>query len=151
MPSEASAVHERQMRWARCRIAEVGNAALSGADRPQEWRRIARPTGGSKLLNNTGETAVPLSPTRTSGEVFAWCVANKGEAEQLGLKSQPEISRTYDERDPPREEKNRAQKQRKKRKNRVTRGEGFLSSVANRRSGGFSFFSLWGKLIRFDD
>lgn len=77
---------------------------------------------------------------RMSGEVFAWCVANKGEAEQLGLKSQPEISRPTMNEIRLKKKKKKEQKQRKKEKNRVTRGEGFLSSVANRRAVDFPFF-----------
>lgn len=55
-------------------------------------------------------------PQRMSGEVFAWCVANKGEAEQLGLKSQPEIARPTMNEIRLKKKKNREQKQRKKKK-----------------------------------
>lgn len=58
---------------------------------------------------------------------------------------------TYDERDPPEEEKKQRAKTTKKRKKQGDSGRGFLVVGGQQKSGGFSFFSLWGKLIRFDD
>lgn len=102
--------------------------------------KVARPTGGSKLLNNTGETAVPLSPTKNVRRSLCVVCSEQRRSGATGSQIPARDIPTYDERDPPEEEKNREQKQRKKEKNRVTRGEGFLSSVANRRAVDFPFF-----------